>query len=78
MLYAPGIHGNDGLGGVRGLPDQDDERVKELIKDPVTSNATEGLRQACLKVLQEGTKLTLLATGKILLCVRTDERKAVG
>lgn len=71
------IHGNDGLGGVEGLPDGEDHQVKQRIISAAapdnedeehallgrTSFAVEGLRDAALQALGQGRKLYLGVTG---------------
>lgn len=62
--YASSVHGTDGLGGVRGLPDASDPRVQQRVLDATTHSAVEGIRTACLQVLKREDRLTLLVTGK--------------
>jgi uridine nucleosidase len=63
------IHGNDGLGGVEGLPDASDPRVQARImdaSDPVFQGglpAIVGMRDAALSALSQGKKLYLGVTG---------------
>lgn len=59
------IHGNDGLGGVEGLPDANDLGVKARIVPSYegTLPAIEGMKKAATKALIHGKKLYLGVTG---------------
>lgn len=72
--FAAFIHGSDGLGGVEGLPPADHPAVQSRTASAVTSDATSAIRQSCLKALENGQKLTLLATGMLLLASSSKER----
>lgn len=64
-LPAADIHGNDGLGGVEGLPSTDDPAVLARIvaQDGVSLPAIEGIKKAALQAMQAGKKLYLGVTG---------------
>lgn len=83
------IHGNDGLGGVEGLPSASDpDVISRIVKSEDTDNpwtfpALNGLYQAATKAVQNNTKFHLAVTGSctnaalFLLTYPTLARRAI-
>ncbi|KAK9900088.1 Inosine/uridine-preferring nucleoside hydrolase [Cystobasidium minutum MCA 4210] len=64
-LPAVDIHGNDGLGGVEGLPDANDPAVLARIvpSDGISLPAIEGIKNAALQAVQSARQMYLGVTG---------------
>lgn len=64
---AADIHGNDGLGGVEGLPEAASPQVQERIVTKASDSgllpALAGLVEACKSVVKDGRKLHIGVTG---------------
>lgn len=65
VIYAPEIHGSDGLGGVEGLPDKDHADVKARIDLSVP--ASQAMAEAVRKSWDggKGKKVSLVACGPL-------------
>ena len=59
----PEIHGVDGLGGVRGLPDAQHAAVAGLAQAARSRRAIDGMTQATKKAIASGRKITFVTTG---------------
>jgi uridine nucleosidase len=65
-LYAPAIHGSDGIGGVVGLPEADDPEVQAFIArdgNGSTVTALEGLSKAVKQASRDEHKITVVSSG---------------
>ncbi|KAM0749924.1 uridine nucleosidase [Meredithblackwellia eburnea MCA 4105] len=62
LASSSSIHGADGLGGVEGLLDMTDEKVKNKLEEALKTNSVTAIADAC-KSLKEGEKMVLVGTG---------------
>jgi inosine-uridine nucleoside N-ribohydrolase len=65
--HDPEIHGADGLGGVVGLPDGNDPRVRDYLarkgNDGAVVRALEGMSNAIQTSWREGNKVSVVSSG---------------
>lgn len=57
------IHGNDGLGGVEGLPDVDHAAIRSRLDRSLKLRAIEGISAAVRSAIQNAEKVTIVSTG---------------
>lgn len=61
--HDPEIHGEDGLGGVEGLPNLDDPAVNERVQLDGRRPASDGMAKAIKNTYLNGSKVTVITTG---------------